>query len=84
MTPTELAVLAAVHRADEEEGGLATDTLTGDEQEALDALVRGGLVDLVAEDDDPASHAGYAGYDRAIARISWRGVEALRDAGVRR
>jgi hypothetical protein len=73
LTPTELAVLAAVHRGDEEEGGLPTDGLEGDELEALDALARAGLVELVAEEEGPV-----------IARISWRGVEALRDAGIRR
>lgn len=73
LTPTELAVLAAVHRADEEEGGLATDELDPDEQEALDALSQKGLVELRVDEDMSAN-----------ARISARGVEVLRDLGIRR
>ena len=75
LSPTELAVLGAVHRADEEEGGLAIEELSEDEREALDALARRGLVEVLADD---AEHG-----EPRTARISWRGVEALRDAGLR-
>ncbi|HEY8080128.1 MAG TPA: hypothetical protein VIF62_38620 [Labilithrix sp.] len=77
LSPTELAVLAAVHRADEEQGGLDTSDLDEDEAEALAKLVSTGLVEILqtAPDDDGQS---------PIARISWRGVETLRDAGIRR
>lgn len=74
LSPTELAVLAAVHRADEEEGGLASDDLEDEERVALDTLAGRGLVEVTFDDDGRAP----------IARISWRGVEVLRDAGIRR
>ncbi len=73
LSPTELAVLAAVHRADEEEGGLDTADLDEDEAEALGKLASAALVEIVPDDDGRSP----------IARISWRGVETLRDAGIR-
>jgi hypothetical protein len=77
LSERELAVLAAVHRADEEEGGLAlaTSDLSDDERDALDALVRAGLVEL--------THIAHDDANDAFARISAHGVEALRDAGLR-
>jgi len=73
LTPMELAVLAAVHRADEEEGGLSFDDLDTDERDALISLAGKNLVETRADDDGAA-----------WARITWRGIEALRDAGVSR
>jgi hypothetical protein len=76
LTPTELAVLAAVHRADEEEGGLLATELEADEREALDVLAQRALVELRVVDEDDMSTVS--------ARISPRGVEVLRELGIRR
>ena len=76
LTHTQLAVLAAVHRADEEEGGLATDTLDADERDALAVLSGLGLVEILVIDSEDALTG-------TSARISARGVEMLRDAGLR-
>ena len=54
----------------EAQGALAA--VEEDEAEALGALASRGLVEVLHDEDG------------AIARISWRGVEALRDAGIRR
>lgn len=73
LTPTELAVLAAVHRGDEEEGGLSVDQLEGDERDALTALLSRGLVETIGEDEG-----------EIFARITEEGVSTLRDLGYRR
>jgi hypothetical protein len=78
LTQTELAVLGAVHRADEEEGGLDVATLEPEEREALGALASLGLVEVGTDED--REDAGGGG---AFARISYSGVEVLRDAGMR-
>lgn len=72
LTPLEITVLAAVHRADEEAGGLPLDDLDEDEREALARLAARELVETRAEESG-----------EAWARITWRGVDALRDLGAR-
>lgn len=70
--PRELAVLAAVHRADEEEGGLPLEDLDEDERASLARLAAAGLVETIADEDG----GGWA-------RIAPDGVEALRDHALR-
>ena len=73
LTPTQIAVLAAVHRGDEEEGGLSVDQLEPDEGEALAVLLSRGLVETIGEDEG-----------EIVARITEEGVSTLRDLGYRR
>lgn len=78
LTHAELAVLGAVHRGDEEEGGLDLEDLEQDERDAVAALADLGLVEvLVDADREDAAGGG------AFARVTYRGVEALRDGGMR-
>ena len=69
LSPTELNVLAAVHRADEEEGGLAFDDVDEEERAALVVLADAGLIETHADDEGDG-----------WARITARGVEVLRES----
>jgi hypothetical protein len=71
LTPAELALLVAIRRADEDEGGLSLDDMDDDEKEALGRLVARGLAETITDDEEGA----------AWARITWRGAEVVRDLG---
>lgn len=66
--PAELVLLASVRRADEEEGGLDLADLDEDETAVFARLAERGLVETLRDEDGAA-----------WARITWRGVDALRD-----
>jgi hypothetical protein len=68
LRPEELVLLRTVRRADEEEGGLALADLDEEESAMLAKLASAGLVETIHDDDGGA-----------WARITWRGVDALRD-----
>ncbi|MBX3190908.1 MAG: hypothetical protein KF819_28190 [Labilithrix sp.] len=70
LTPAQLALLVVIRRADEEEGGLWLADMDADEREALERLLVLGLIETKIDDDGAA-----------WARVTWRGAEAVRDAG---
>ncbi len=72
LSPTQVALLAAVRISDEDEGGLDYDELGEDARDDLDELSTRELVEVRATADG------------TTVRITWRGVDALRDLGLRR
>lgn len=70
LTPAELALLVAIRRADEEEGGLSLEDMDDDEKSLLRGLEARNLVETKGDEDGAA-----------WARVTWRGAEVVRDLG---
>jgi hypothetical protein len=72
LTPSQLSLLVTIRLADEDEGGLAYEDLDDDARGDLSVLAERSLVEVTRDGES------------AVLRITWRGVELMRDLGLAR